>query len=180
MYALITLALATGCLGTSPEEEARDALGVGEECERIGGGEGPEHCPGEPCLACHSEDYHPGEASFILAGTVYDYIDDTDGRQGVTISFVDAELRPFTVTSNRTGNFMVSVDHEDGAVMREDGRGRTWLPFRPTYPLSVGVITPEVARNMRSYIWREGSCAYCHDDHKTATSTGHVYVQVRE
>ena len=169
---------ATACLSTSPEEERRNRLGVGDECESLGP-EGPEHCPGSPCLACHSESFHPDtDATFILAGTVYDYVDDPAGRERITVSFVDADLRPFTALTNRTGNFMISVD--EGGRMREDDRGHTTIPFRPRFPLSVGVVSPELGRNMRSYIWREGSCAVCHSREDGASATGQVYVRVRE
>ena len=181
MRALILTALLVapaGCLGRSPEQEQRDGLGVGDDCEALGDDEGPEHCAGEPCLACHDEDYHPGEAVFLLAGTVYDLPGDRTGRAGGTISFVDADLRPFTVTSNRTGNFMVSVG--EGGRLRENDRGRTTLPFRPRFPIGVGVIAPEGGRNMRSFVWRQGSCAACHLHEEGTESAGAVFVREPE
>jgi hypothetical protein len=147
-----------GCLGTSPDDRARAELGPAEDGDE-------EHRPGQPCLACHGEDYHPGEAVFAIAGTVYLTADtpDGDGLEGATVAVLDAAGREFTARTNRAGNFMVEVREGLGAPEQRD-RGRLLIPWAPTFPVSVAVGRDGVEedRAMETLIWREGSCAGCH------------------
>lgn len=164
---LAVLAVAAGCIGTTPEEELADQQGgdVGEE--------GPTHRPGQRCLACHGEDHAPGGEVFVLAGTVYREAGDADGLAGAEVEVTSDAGEVIRVTSNRTGNFMVSVgeggDPEDG-----------WLGVAraPAFPLRVAVRYAGAEETMRNVIHREGSCAACHDRAgKGAASNGPVYLE---
>lgn len=65
------LLAATSCLGTPPEEAERNAL------PRDDGEGGGTHRPGQPCLLCHG---------FEVAGTVFEFADDTRGISGVRVA----------------------------------------------------------------------------------------------
>ncbi len=160
----ILLAL-PGCWPSLEEEAARD---LGPEV----GDEGPTHRPGQPCLACHGERYAPGEEIFVLAGTVYERPTDTLGLRGAEVIMTDADDRRFTVLTNQTGNFMVSVDDEQ----EEAEEGWLVIPFEPTFPVRVSVRRGATETLMRNVIGREGSCAACHTDPPGATSNGKVFV----
>ena len=155
---LVTLAVVfmLGCLGTSPEEERREAQGPYED-----GNE--EHRPGQPCLVCHSHDYNPGGDVFEVAGTVYLMASDDDesGIEGASVDFTDATGRTFSALTNRKGNFMVEVD-SGLAAPEQRNNGRLGIPFRPEFPLRVAVRYADLEAEMETEIRREGSCAGCH------------------
>lgn len=160
-------AFAAGCLGTTPEEELADSAGPDE------GEEGPTHRPGQPCLACHGEDYTPGGQVFFLAGTVYLRAGDARGLQGAEVEVTDDDGAVFTARTNRTGNFMVSVGGDD-----EEEAGWVRLDRPPRFPLHVLVRGGASEKRMRNVIHREGSCAICHDRAGPgAASAGVVYVE---
>jgi hypothetical protein len=160
-------ALWGGCIGTTPEEELADQQGD-DPYE-----EGPTHRPGQRCLACHGPDYTPGGQVFVLAGTIYRRADDASGLTGAEVEMTDAEGEVIRVTSNKAGNFMVSVG--------EGGRpGEGWLGLAraPAFPLHVTVRYGGAEQTMRNVIHREGACAACHDRHgKGAASNGKVYLE---
>ena len=162
---LAALALLAGCWPSVEEEAARD---LGPEV----GEEGPTHRPGQPCLACHGERYSPGEAVFVLAGTVYERATDPRGLYGAEVRMTDAEDRTFTVLTNQAGNFMVAAGDDDEG----EGEGYLRVPFRPTFPIRVDVRRGATEKVMRNVIGREGSCAACHTDPPGATSAGKVFV----
>jgi hypothetical protein len=166
---LALLALAAGCIGTTPQEEAAAALGDDP------GEEGPTHRPGQPCLVCHGADYTPGEAVFVLAGTVYREAEDAAGLEGAEVEVTDDSGDTFLVRSNRAGNFMMSVGEVD-----EDRRDEGWagLGRAPQFPLRVTVRFEGAEQSMRNVIHREGSCAACHDRAGPgASSAGAVFVE---
>ncbi len=144
------------CIGVSPEEALRDEQGEAHDGDE-------EHRPGQPCLVCHAEDYHPGGPAFALAGTIYAMATDPDDRglEGAEVSFIDADGRAFSAVTNSAGNFMIGV--EPGlAEPRQRGRGRAEIPWQPAFPVTVAVIYDGEDKSMESQIWREGSCAGCH------------------
>lgn len=143
---LLALSLLAACLGTSPEDAARDALG-----DYRGEGE-PEHRPGQPCLTCHD---------FAIAGTVFLYADDEVGVSGALVTITDDAGHQFTAPTNRTGNFIVTVKSGIDSP-RMTRRGLLQIPWEPVFPLRVVVQRGDVVREMESWIWREGSCAGCH------------------
>lgn len=153
-----------GCLGTSPEDAERDALGpYGDDDDGD-----PEHRPGQPCLVCHGE--------FVIAGTVFLYATDEVGIGGAVVDVTDAEGRTFSAPTNRTGNFMVSVK---GGISgpQLSRRGNLLIPWQPAYPLRVRVRRNGIDRDMESWVWREGACAGCHvGSADTAESVARVYL----
>ena len=169
LTSIALLALAAGCIGTTPEEELEDQQGgdVGEE--------GPTHRPGQRCLACHGADHTPGGEVFVLAGTVYRRAGDAAGLAGAEVEVTDDRGAVFTVVSNQTGNFMVSTGEVD-----QDRRNQGWLgvPDPPAFPLRVKVSYAGSEQAMRNVIHREGSCAACHDRAGPgAASAGAVFVE---
>jgi hypothetical protein len=157
LLAVLTLTVGlAACLGESPEERLRTALGDDRDGDE-------EHRPGQPCLVCHSADYHPGDAVFVLAGTIYQRVTDPDdqGVAGAEVNFIDSDGFQFAAITNSVGNFMVEVDPALSEP-RQLERGRLRIPRAPTFPLTVAVIKDGIDRSMESSIWREGSCAGCH------------------
>ena len=163
--ALLAWVTVPACLGTTPEEEAADQAGPED------GDEGPTHRPGQPCLACHGADYTPGGEVFVVAGTVFVRASDERGVEGAHVEITDDVGAVFDVVTNRTGNFMISVDGGD----LEEG----WLRVddAPVFPLHVRVYRGEQEQPMRSVVHREGSCAFCHRrDGVDADSVGKVFL----
>ena len=168
LVALSLLWACTGCLGTSPEAEARDSLGDADDGD-------PEHRPGQPCLVCHGEDYSPGDAVFAVAGTVYLRKTDPLGLEGASVTVQDDRGHAFTALTNRAGNFMVSVRDGISGPEQHD-RGELDIPWEPAYPLSISVSYGDAVQEMRSVSHREGSCAACHGLVAGAASVGRVFV----
>lgn len=151
---LVAALAVPACIGTSPEEEARAALGDDDDGDE-------EHRPGQPCLTCHGADYAPGDDVFAVAGTIYLRAGDSNGVEGARIDMVDADGNAFSATTNRVGNFMVEVD-TDLSAPRQRGKGRAEIPWDPVFPLEVTVSRGDLEQEMESYVWRDGSCAGCH------------------
>lgn len=134
-----------------------------------------EHRPGQPCLLCHGPDHFPrapGEEIFILAGTVYSFVDDLedDGLSGVDVEITDANERNVTVTTNQSGNFIVS----EGGDRNRNG----WLKISGTleFPLEVRITRDGDERVMRTKILQEGSCARCHGESPDVDSVGRIFL----
>jgi len=180
--ALIVAASATACLGTSPEEEARRALGPEP---RLGGGggehdedKGPEHRPGQPCLVCHGGEGGGGddESTFVVAGTVFLFATDTIGVPDAEVLITDDVGHELTAVTNRTGNFMVERGgHGTAPVLRRDGR--VSIPWDLVFPLSIAVRYGAEEKTMRNRAYREGSCAGCHAPRIGADSAGRVFIR---
>jgi cytochrome c553 len=163
----LVLVLAAGCIGTTPQEEL-----AAEQGDDPNPPEGPTHRPGQRCLACHGADYDPGGEVFVLAGTVYRRAGDVLGLAGAEVEVEDDDGAVLHITTNRAGNFMVSI----GGGRPNEG----WLGISsaPVFPLRVTVRAGGVEQSMRNVIHREGACAACHDRAgKSATSNGLVYVE---
>ena len=155
---LLSSALLPGCIGTTPEEAAANAL------PDDGRYEGPTHRAGQPCLVCHD---------FTLAGTVYRLPDDEVGLEGAEVEVTDAEGVVFTAHTNRVGTFIVSTGGSD----REDRRdGWLHLARAPVFPLRVVVRYQDEEQEMRNVFHREGACAACHTrDGPGAASAGPIF-----
>jgi hypothetical protein len=167
----IALFVLSGCLGVTPDERLREEIGDGEEDD------GPEHNPGEPCLACHSQRYSPGEDVFAFAGTVYLEQGDTEGIAGARVFVEDARGRTIEAVSNRAGNFMVEVeDGDDDGTRIDEEEGKTKIGFWPEYPLTVRVTYGDLEQEMLNPIRREGSCSACHYQEPDADSVGRIYM----
>jgi mono/diheme cytochrome c family protein len=163
------LLLLGACIGTSPEEAAREAQGDEEDGDE-------EHRPGQPCLVCHGVDYSPGGPVFAVAGTVYLRASDAEGIGGALVEVTDARGRQFRAPTNRVGNFMVEV--KPGLSSPQlTRRGRLRIGYEPEYPLSIRIERGDLVQEMESFAWRDGSCAGCHlgvDD--TADSVPRVFL----
>ncbi|MCA9609911.1 MAG: hypothetical protein KC619_30150 [Myxococcales bacterium] len=149
--ALTVALLASGCIGSTPEDRERDAL------PDDGLEEGPLHRAGQPCLLCHSSSGGEGP-HFVVAGTVYG-TDGVTGRGGVRVTLTDVTGDVWELLTNEAGNFMIDE--------------REWSPV---FPLSVDLSDGTHQIGMRSPISREGSCAHCHRAELSATSAGPVEV----
>jgi len=164
----LALLLLTGCIGTTPEEELAAAQGDDPNPP-----EGPFHRPGQRCLACHGESYNPGGEVFLLAGTVYRRAGDAVGLAGAEVEVTDDDGKVLRITTNRAGNFMVSV----GGGGRP-GEGWLGVARAPAFPLHVTVRAGGSEQTMRNVIHREGACAACHDRAgKGAASNGEVFLE---
>lgn len=176
MRAAPLVLLVAGCLANSPYRDAEDALGdtdhsTVQEDGRVG--TGPTHRPGQPCLVCHGPDYTPGGEVFELAGTVYRTMADHDGLEGAMVEVTDASGRTFEARTNRAGTFYV----ERGDGSEQHGEGEFRLGYDLEYPLTVAVEFEGIRSEMRSQIWREGSCAHCHTKEEGSASVGRVFVE---
>lgn len=120
--------------------------------------EGPQHRPGQPCLACH-DGHQPGVREFSVAGTVYMSPEDQAPAPGVRVELIDAEGTAYFATTNCSGNFF--VDPAD---------------FAPVYPLWTSLIAGEQRVDMKSPIGRDGSCASCHAAEGDTDQVAQVYL----
>jgi hypothetical protein len=162
--ALLALALG-GCIGTTPEQQARQDLGPDPGPYD----NGPEHRAGFACTVCHGESATP---SFELAGTIYADQVGRNGLENATITVRDAKGQEVTATSNRVGNFFFEAGGGSG---RRGNQGASRLATVLVYPLSVRVSAGGQEQRMRGLIWREHSCAGCHRGSPSATSNGPVF-----
>jgi hypothetical protein len=151
--------LASACIGETPDDRERAAL--------AGGGGGPTHRPGEPCLLCHD---------FALAGTVYQRATDTAGVAGAQVSVTDDRGHAFTATTNQVGTFYVTVDGATSSPTAR-GEGHLTIPWSLAFPLRVSVARGGLTKKMRSFIHREAGCGECHKPAKGAASAGRIFVE---
>jgi hypothetical protein len=161
---MLLLALA-GCIGTSPENKARDDLGPDPGPYR----NGPNHRAGFACTVCHGVSATPG---FPAAGTIYADPAGTMGVSGATITVRDATGLEVSATSNQVGNFFFVLGQ---GTRRGGGQGQSLLTKAFVYPLSVRVSANGQEQKMRGLIWREQSCAACHHGQASADSNGVVF-----
>jgi hypothetical protein len=118
---------------------------------------GPLHRPGQPCVLCHSE---AGNAPpFALAGTVYIDAHSLTPIDDVIVTLVDSFGQRFSTTTNCAGSFIV--------------RPQEYSLVAPTW---VSMRRDDVLREMETPIYRDGSCAGCHDDPLGPASAGHVFL----
>jgi hypothetical protein len=122
--------IATSCRYNPVEQDIIDSLGEDTEPP------GPNHRPGQPCLACHSA--YGGATPFAVAGTVF-ALDETAPAINVEVEIFDSfDDTPKHPCSNSAGNFYIPATD--------------WPSI--TYPLRPA--------GMRSLVGRDGSCATCH------------------
>lgn len=169
---LLCLALLLpACILESPQEQD----------PRVQEGEGGDefHRPGQPCLLCHGPGHFPqspGEEDFELAGTVYQFVDSAarSGLEGITVTVEDASGETYEGLTNRAGNFMFELD-DDLQEPRQKSKGVLKIPRALRYPLSVSIQQGSMAPvEMKTKIWRNGSCAHCHGERPGAESVGRV------
>lgn len=168
---LFAALLFCGCITPPPEFDDPAVQGDYEDGDE-------EHRPGQPCLLCHSDYLKvPPLPSWEVAGTVYGLIDDLedDGLEGVEVLVTDDTGLEISVLTNRTGNFMVEVNSGSSAPQTEDP-GVLEIPRPLEFPLSVKIRRGSDEQEMKTKIWRNGSCAHCHGPEPGAESVGRVYL----
>ena len=118
----------SGCLAGSAQEQEPSVLGPqeSEDGDR-------EHRPGQPCLLCHGPDHFPfapGEEVFLVAGTVYSFVDDDaeDGLSDVDVKIIDANQREVTVTSKSDADYVL-IEIPIPAGCSYDNRDESRGPF---------------------------------------------------
>ncbi len=166
--ACIALTSLGACLVDTAQEQEVAVQGDYEDGDE-------KHRPGQPCLLCHGPDHFPqapGEKIFLLAGTVYGFVDDADkdGLKNVDVEITDATMRTVTVTTNGAGNFIVS----EGEPKHKKG----WLRISGTleFPLQVAISRDGDERVMRTMIAQEGSCSRCHGPKPDIDSVGRIFL----
>jgi hypothetical protein len=154
----LLLPVVCGCTGYDPvHDEQVDALGA----EVAGIPKGEFHRAGQPCTVCHGPQ-GPASTQFSIAGTVFATSDATVGVQSVQVLLVDdigSSPAAGSVSTNCVGNFFVTPDM-----------------WSPAFPVKVAITNGPAGAQMVGHIGREASCATCHQDPRSASSPGHVYV----
>ncbi|HEX7669306.1 MAG TPA: hypothetical protein VF395_06985, partial [Polyangiaceae bacterium] len=150
----LAVAAANPACGDPTHDDAVSALGP----EQTGVPKGPDHRPGQPCLACHGGD---GPARLVMAfgGTVYAHEHAEDPAPNATVRVVGADRRTYETTTNCVGNFWIPA-HE----------------FEPLLPAGAAVTSGSTSRVMRTQMHRTGSCNECHSKAEDTTSPGRVWV----
>ena len=160
----------TGCIGNSPEQQAADALGPDFGQYETG----PYHRAGFPCVTCHGGLWWQPTPAFELAGTVYQRSSGGAASRNAAIDIKDASGHAFTARTNSAGNFFVVVA---GNQPQQYGDGRSEIPWQLDFPLSVRVRASGADQPMRSRVWKERSCAACHNGTPTAESNGRIFIE---
>ena len=149
--ALLLLAAIAAC---DPVHSSKVAS-LGDEAP--GGGPGPTHRPGQPCLECHDGSIAP---EFSVAGTIFERADSLLPAVGATVTLRSSDGSPgFTQATNSVGNFYITAGE-----------------YRPAYPMRVSVSYQGTDVKMVSPIGRAGSCATCHFAPAGDTSAGPVFI----
>src|SRR5882672_2217914 len=109
----VVLALAAAC-GDPTHQDSVAALGP----EAQGVPPGPNHRPGQPCLACHGGS-GPASRQFSIGGTVYltqrtPYADGgapplSAPAVGAAVMLTDSKSSTRTVATNAAGNFFIPL-----------------------------------------------------------------------
>ncbi len=164
---------AAGCIGVSPEQQLANELGPDPGPYS----RGPLHRAGFPCTNCHGDLWWQDHPTFELAGTVYKTPTDDSGSHGSQVIIEDAKGQKITAQTNAVGNFFLlqngmSVGRGGGGGGND---GSTVITAGLTFPLRVSVKTGAVEQKMRGLIWRERSCANCHNKQLGAASNGRVF-----
>jgi hypothetical protein len=123
-------------------------------------GPGPDHRPGQPCLACHGG-AGPAIARFVVGGTVYATQGGRQPADRALVQIEDVDGHIVIATTNSAGNFYVSV-----------GESELRYPTQVAVSSSKGDQTSQ----MFSLSNRDGSCADCHLSPAGPTSPGPVFV----
>lgn len=154
----LSVALAAGAACTTDPVAETAERSLGDEDPRVG--PRPEHRAGQPCTVCHE----PGGAAssaFAIAGTVVWGPRDRVGVAGVRVEILDARpgvTKPRVAVTNCAGNFFLRADE-----------------VQLSYPVLVRIVPPVgAAVAMQTPIFRERSCAGCHEPTASARSPGPV------
>lgn len=155
--AMLAMLAMLGACADPVVDDRIDALGG----EVDGVGPGPTHRPGQPCLACHSDDGGGQGPTMSVAGTVYQKRNRDIPAWGAVVRVSDAAGGHFETRANCAGNFYITTSDWD-----------------PVFPLGVEVDDTELPEPvpMESHIGREGACAGCHVVTAGPTSPGRVYL----
>jgi mono/diheme cytochrome c family protein len=155
--ALVFAAIAS-CTTDPVQERAEDALG--DEDPRVGAR--PEHRAGQPCTVCH-QPHGSASNAFALAGTIVYGPTKQVGLAGARVEVLDSRpgvTKPRVAYTNCAGNFFFRAEDTD-----------------LQYPLIVRVVPPGGSTiPMRSAVYREKSCANCHQRTASPRSPGPIVV----
>jgi hypothetical protein len=173
-----------GACGDPAHTDAVSALGP----EAPGVPKGPNHRPGQPCLACHGGS-GPAGRQFSIGGTVYQtqtkpYPDggapapscgSSSGCPGVgvTVQLTDSKNSTHTTTTNSVGNFYIYLSDwapvaPIGGVTTDGGVPDTSHAIQLTQGTNMDV--------MYSHVGRDGSCADCHFYPPGPLTPGPIYL----
>jgi hypothetical protein len=146
--------------GSPVDRAAIEALGP----EREGVRTGPEHRPGQPCLACHSErGFAP---NFAVAGTLFEDREGSRPLVGATVTVRDAKGVETVMVSNKVGNFFpgskASASSTGAPGQPKEARGKA-QDITLTYPIRVKITRDGKDLAMQTAVHQEGACAGCHD-----------------
>jgi hypothetical protein len=150
---VVAISLAAGC-GDPVRDMLADSLGP-EAAELR---PGPEHRPGQPCLACHT-DGGRAKPSFAIAGTTYREKGSTQVLGHVDVTLIDADGKTRRVRSNCAGNFYVMAGE---------------IALREPFWVKLDFLGRTI--DMESPVYREGSCAACHSEPAGPASAGAVFM----
>jgi len=172
------LSALSGACGDPVHSDAVAALGP----EAPGVPPGPNHRPGQPCLACHGGS-GPAGRQFSVGGTVYmtQRVPYPDGGAppasapgaGVTVQLTDSKSSTHTTTTNGVGNFYVYLSD--------------WAPVAPIGGITTDGGVPDTSHAiqitqgtnmdiMYSHVGRDGSCADCHFYPPGPLTPGPIYL----
>ena len=142
-------------IGACDPVHSNKVASLGDEAS--GGGPGPTHRPGQPCLECHDGTIAP---AFTVAGTIFERADSLAPAAGATVTLRSADGSPaFEKSTNSAGNFYLTAGE-----------------YHPVYPMRVSVSYQGTEVTMVSPIGRAGSCATCHSDPAGNASAGRVFI----
>lgn len=113
--------------------------------------------PGLSCMGCHGSD--PEAPDFIVAGTVYQRLDDADecfGVADVIVEVTDATGQLLSLTTNDAGNFFLE---SEGASLT--------MPY-------TAVVRLESDTGAMQATQANGDCAGCHIEGGTSGAPGRI------
>jgi hypothetical protein len=154
-FSVFTLIATTGGLvacGDPAYSDRISALGG----EAAGVRPGPNHRPGQPCLACHGGS-GPGP-EFSAAGTIFLKDGDLAPAENVVVTLKDANGRVASRATNNAGNFYIGKS--SGLV----------------YPITVKIARDGKEVPMNTWLNGSSGCADCHNGQTGPRGMARVYL----
>ncbi|MEO6420619.1 MAG: hypothetical protein ABIP39_14490, partial [Polyangiaceae bacterium] len=130
---LVLLAVVAVAFAACDPVHSRKVASLGDEAP--GGGPGPTHRPGQPCLECHDGSIGP---DFSVAGTIFESADSPLPAVGATVILQSSDgSPPHEKSTNSAGNFYMTAGE-----------------YQPVYPMKVSVRFGPTTVKMASTIGR--------------------------